>query len=87
MAVAIPEAMNVIQLVYLLAALASLTFIILLAAKLYSIGIAVMFGILGLIPLVGLIILLSVNNKATQALREAGYEVGFWGASKHPKSF
>ncbi|HYI00655.1 hypothetical protein [Hyalangium sp.] len=34
------------------------------------------------VPLVGLIVLLILNSRATSALRAAGYRVGFFGASK-----
>ena len=34
------------------------------------------------IPLIGLLVLLSMNSKSTAALREAGYKVGLLGASK-----
>ncbi|MCL4740861.1 MAG: hypothetical protein KJZ54_01520 [Phycisphaerales bacterium] len=42
----------------------------------------VLAGISQFIPLVGLIVLLFVNQRATRVLRENGYHVGFLGASK-----
>lgn len=65
--------------------LATLVFLFLLACKLYGVAKGVLLGILGLIPLVGLVVLLIVNGKATQVLRAHGLKVGFLGASI-PKS-
>ncbi|MCW5775242.1 MAG: hypothetical protein KIS87_02175 [Phycisphaeraceae bacterium] len=42
----------------------------------------VLAGISQFIPLVGLIVLLCVNQRATRVLRGNGYHVGFLGASK-----
>jgi hypothetical protein len=47
-----------------------------------SIAMRIVLVILLFIPLVGLIVLLSLNSRATKALREAGYRVGLLGASK-----
>lgn len=55
-------------------------FVFLLATKLYSTGLGIFLGILTLIPLVGLIVLLVVNGKATRILRENDIEVGIMGA-------
>jgi hypothetical protein len=41
-------------------------------------------GVLALIPLVGLIVLLIVNGKATKILREHGVRVGLMGAKLSP---
>lgn len=51
----------------------------------YSV-VARIFIIIGyFIPLVGLIILLALNSQATNALRAAGYHVGFLGAEPKPR--
>ena len=38
--------------------------------------------ILLFLPLINMLVLLRVNSRATKTLREAGYTVGFMGASK-----
>lgn len=48
----------------------------------YSKGKKVGLVILTAIPLVGLVILLSVNGRATKALRASGYKVGLFGARR-----
>jgi hypothetical protein len=62
-------------------AIVSTVFVFLLATKLYSTGIGILLGILTLIPLVGLIVLLIINGKATATLKENGIRVGLLGAS------
>lgn len=57
-------------------AITGAAFVFLLALSLYSTGAAVVLGICMFIPLVGLIILLVVNGKATSVLREHGVHVG-----------
>jgi DNA-directed RNA polymerase subunit RPC12/RpoP len=58
---------------------AAAVFVFLLAMKLYE-GLGILLGILTLVPLIGLIILLIVNQKATGTLQAHGYKVGFMGA-------
>ncbi len=60
--------------------LAGTVFIFLLAQNVYSTGIAILLTILGLIPCIGLVILVIVNAKATRILRQNGLKVGFLGA-------
>ncbi|MDB5297180.1 MAG: hypothetical protein JWO31_3163 [Phycisphaerales bacterium] len=55
-------------------------FVFMLALSLYSTGVGVLLGILTLIPLVGLIVLLVINSKATGLLRQHGLKVGLLGA-------
>ncbi len=55
-------------------------FVFLLATKLYGTGLGIVLGILTLIPLLGLLVLLIVNAKATSTLREHGIKVGLLGA-------
>ncbi|MFA9479774.1 hypothetical protein ACERK3_15920 [Phycisphaerales bacterium AB-hyl4] len=64
----------------LVVGLVAMVFVFLLATKLYGIGIGILLGLLTLIPLVGLIILLAVNARATHTLRRNGIEVGLLGA-------
>ena len=56
-------------------------FIFMLAIKLYSSGLGIVLGILTLIPVVGLIVLLIVNAKATRLLKAHGIRVGLLGAN------
>jgi hypothetical protein len=65
---------------YIFCGLASLYFMFTLAMNLYSTASAVLLCILTIIPCLGLIILLTMNGKATAVLREAGHHVGFLGA-------
>jgi hypothetical protein len=61
--------------------LTATVFVFLLATKVYSTGTGVVFGILTLLPCIGLIMLLIINGKATSVLKDNGVEVGFLGAS------
>ena len=58
----------------------AVVFIFMLSITLYNTGTGVVLGILVLIPVVGLIVLLVVNGKATKTLREHGIKVGLMGA-------
>jgi hypothetical protein len=59
--------------------------VFMLATKAYSAGGGIVLGrltlILILIPVIGLIMLLIINAKATGILKARGYTVGFMGAS------
>ncbi|MEN6452046.1 MAG: hypothetical protein ABFC96_16270 [Thermoguttaceae bacterium] len=66
--------------VLLVTELATLLFVVLLAAKLYGAAAGVLFGLLTFIPCVGLLVLLVVNGKATTILRQNGHRVGLLGA-------
>ncbi len=65
----------------LLVILTGMVFVILLTAKVFGVPMVILFAILSLIPCVGLILLLVVNNKATKVLNENGVKVGFFGAN------
>ncbi|MBC7815580.1 MAG: hypothetical protein IAG10_01630 [Planctomycetaceae bacterium] len=65
---------------YLVASLVATVFVFLLAMKVYSTGMGVFWGILTLIPCLGLLVLLIVNSKATGVLKENGISVGLLGA-------
>lgn len=78
----VPENVQLIMgLLYIPVGLAGTVFIFLLAIKLYSTGLGVLFGLLTFIPCIGLIVLLVVNNKATTVLQQNGYKVGLLGAN------
>lgn len=59
-------------------ALSMLLFV--LAKRLFNVSIAATLALLGLIPIVGVAILLFVNRKAMKVLRSHGIAVGFMGA-------
>ena len=71
---------TVFRLIVVAASVAATVFVFLLATKLYGTGLGIVQGILTLIPLVGVIILLVVNGKATGILRKHGVKVGLMGA-------
>ena len=78
---AIPPDMRWVLLVALVAlGLTATVFVFLLSTKVYSTVTGVVLGILTLIPLVGLIVLLIINGKATSILKAHGIPVGFLGA-------
>ena len=56
-------------------------FVFLLAIKTYGTGLGIVLGILSLVPLIGLIVLLVVNGKATNILKQNGIKVGLLGAN------
>lgn len=64
----------------LIVGITSTVFVFMLAMKVYSTGVGVMLGILTLIPCIGLIVLLIVNGKATEILKQNGIKVGLLGA-------
>mgnify|MGYP006908249900 CR=1 FL=1 len=55
-------------------------FVFLLAMKTYGTALGILLGILSLVPCIGLIVLLVVNGKATNILRQNGIKVGLMGA-------
>jgi hypothetical protein len=64
----------------LLAMITSAVFVFRLAMVVHNRGTGIVMGILTLVPLLGLIILLMVNGKATALLRRHGIRVGLMGA-------
>ena len=61
---------------------AAFIFVILLASNVYnSTIVGVINGLLCLIPCVGIIVLLIINQRATRSLRGNGIKVGFMGAN------
>jgi predicted RNA-binding Zn-ribbon protein involved in translation (DUF1610 family) len=67
-------------LVFLIAFIACLVFLVLVAAKTRSVVEAVVCGILMFLPCVNLVVLFFVNQGATKMLKERGIKVGFLGA-------
>lgn len=55
-------------------------FVFMMALKVYGTTMGIVLGIMTLIPLVGLIALLVINQKATKLLTQRGYRVGLMGA-------
>jgi hypothetical protein len=55
-------------------------FVFLLSLKIFSTGTGIVLAILTLIPIIGLIALLVINQKATTILKNKGYKVGLLGA-------
>lgn len=53
-----------------------------LSARQSHILVKIILFILLFVPLINILVLLSINSRATKALREAGYRVGIMGASK-----
>lgn len=80
---ALPQPINAFGgLLYLLAGITALVFVFILSIKLYNVGLGILLGFLTILPLVGLIVLLIVNQKATNLLKSFGVDVGLMGAKK-----
>jgi hypothetical protein len=78
----IPPALSLLLLVLIwVVNIVATVYIFLLATRIYGTGLGILFGILTLIPCVGLVILLIVNAKATTLLRAVGLKVGLLGAT------
>ncbi len=80
-AVLSPEIAVLGALLGLTASVTGAGFVFMLAIAIYRTGAGIALGILTLIPLVGLIVLLIVNGKATRIRRENGIKVGLMGAN------
>jgi hypothetical protein len=76
-----PELRPLVGLGVLLVGVGGFICVLLLAMKVYSTGTGILLAILTFIPVVGLIVLLSVNGKATSILKANGHAVGLLGAS------
>jgi hypothetical protein len=77
-----PDVAATLRLVMAPVAIASLILLILLMIAMDRPVVSIVLaGIAQFIPLVGLIVLLVVNSRATAMLRAAGYRVGLLGAS------
>ncbi len=75
-----PESRLILGLGIVLVGLTGLVFVFLLSTKVYHPAVGVLLGILTLVPLVGLLVLLVVNDRATRILRQNGHRVGLLGA-------
>jgi hypothetical protein len=61
--------------------LVQLVSVVFLATKVFNVLTGVIYAIGTIIPCIGLLILLIVNNKATEILRKNGHHVGLFGAN------
>lgn len=75
-----PELHPILGIGVLLIGFVGAVFVFMLAIKVYRVGFGIVLGILSLVPLIGLIVLLRVNGKATGTLRQNGIKVGLLGA-------
>jgi predicted RNA-binding Zn-ribbon protein involved in translation (DUF1610 family) len=62
------------------AGVAGTVYAFMLAIKIHNTTAGVIIGLLTLVPCIGLLVLLAINNSATRLLRDNGYRVGFLGA-------
>lgn len=76
-----PEVAWLLGVALFIGSIGSAVFVFLLAMKVYSTVLGIILGIGALIPLLGLLILLMVNGKATTILRSNGIDVGLLGAN------
>lgn len=75
-----PELRGVAGLVLFGAGVIGLVFVFLLSTKVYGTVAGLFLGLLTLVPCIGLIVLIIVNQKATTVLRQNGLKVGLLGA-------
>jgi hypothetical protein len=64
----------------LVASITAAVFVFMLSLAFYSVAKGVLLGIGVLIPIIGLIVLLVINNEATKRLKAHGVKVGLLGA-------
>jgi len=62
-------------------AITAAVFIFMLSLAVYNLAAGIVLGILTLVPLLGLLVLLMINSKATKILRAHGVRVGLLGAN------
>jgi hypothetical protein len=65
----------------LVVGIVAMVFVFQLAIKVYGTGAGILLGILTLIPIIGLLVLLIINGKATRILKANGIKVGLLGAN------
>ena len=75
-----PQIRPLVGLGVLVVGLIAAIFTILLAMKTHGTGLGIILGVLCLVPILGLLILLLVNQKATSVLQLNGIKVGLLGA-------
>jgi hypothetical protein len=79
---AVPEELRIIPALLAVAvSVAAAVFVFMLALSVYNTAAGIVLGILTLVPLIGLIILLIINARATRILRQHGIRVGLMGAN------
>ncbi len=79
---AVPEEFRIyFSLVLIPVGLIATVFVFLLAMRVYSVVIGIVLGVLTMIPCIGLITLLVINQKASGTLAKHGYAVGLMGAN------
>ena len=76
-----PELRIFLALVAVPVVLTAVVFVFLFATKVYSTALGVLLGLLVLVPCIGLIVLVVINQKAISILKDHGIPVGFFGAS------
>ena len=77
----LPEELRVIAgLGVIAAAITGAVFVFMLAISIYNTAAGILLGLLTMVPLIGMIVLLIVNMKATAILRAHGIRVGLMGA-------
>jgi len=62
-------------------AITAAVFIFMLSLAVYNLAAGIVLGIITLVPLLGLLVLLVINSKATKILRAHGVRVGLMGAN------
>ncbi len=78
---AVPQELRIILGIGILCVgLTSTVLVFLLAIKTHGTGQGILLGILCLVPCVGLLVLLIINSKATNVLKQNGIKVGLLGA-------
>jgi hypothetical protein len=77
----LPGMRPLLGLAYLAVGITAAVFVFMLCLTVYNTTMGIILGILTLIPLIGLLVLLIVNGKATKLLQEHGIKVGLLGAN------
>jgi hypothetical protein len=77
----LPAMRPLLGLAYLAVGITAAVFVFMLCLTVYNTTMGIILGILTLIPLIGLLVLLIVNGKATKLLQEHGIKVGLLGAN------
>ncbi len=75
-----PQARMILGIGVMCVGLTGAVFAFLLAMKTHGTGQGILLGILCLVPCVGLLVLLIINGKATNVLKQNGIKVGLLGA-------
>ncbi len=78
--IAPPEIAVGLAVVGLIVQITAVVFIFRLAIVLQGTGMGIFLGILGLIPIIGLLVLLYLSSQATKRLKELNIKVGLMGA-------